>query len=78
MAVRRAVTWLWAALFADNADRDTLIAYSLATNTVFLLLNLAIGLLFLPRALQLLAAVRNARREGEALPQPLLHDPTDL
>ena len=69
---------VWAALFADYANRDTLIAYALATNAIFLLLNLAIGLLFLPRALQLLAAVRNARREGEALPQPLLHDPTDL
>jgi hypothetical protein len=68
----------WAALFADYGDRDTLIAYALATNAVFLLLNLALGLLFLPRALQLLAAVRNARREGEELPQPLIHDPTDL
>jgi hypothetical protein len=35
-------------------------------------------LLFLPRALQLLAAVRNARREGGSLPQSLIHDPTDL
>ena len=68
----------WAALFADYGDRDTLIAYALATNAVFLLINLALGLLFLPRALQLLAAVRRARREGEALPEPLLHDPTDL
>ena len=68
----------WAALFADYGDRDTLIAYALATNAVFLLLNLALGLLFLPRALQLLAAVRNARREGGSLPQSLLHDPTDL
>lgn len=68
----------WAALFADYGDRDTLIAYALATNAVFLLINLALGLIFLPRALQLLAAVRLARREGEALPEPLLHDPTDL
>jgi len=37
----------WAALFADYADRDTLIAYALATNAVFLLINLALGLLFL-------------------------------
>jgi hypothetical protein len=68
----------WAALFADYGDRDTLIAYALSTNAVFLLLNLALGLLFLPRALQLLAAVRNARREGDPVPQPFLHDPTDL
>jgi len=68
----------WAALFADYGDHDTLVAYALATNAVFLLINLVLGLLFLPRALQLLAAVRRARREGEALPGPLLHDPTDL
>ncbi len=68
----------WAALFADYGDRDTLIAYALATNGVFLLINLILGLLFLPRALQLLAAVRRAKKDGEALPGTLLHDPTDL
>jgi hypothetical protein len=67
----------WAALFAEHGDRDTLFAYALATNAVFLVINLALGLVFLPRALQLLAAVRRARRAGEAIPQPLLHDPTD-
>jgi hypothetical protein len=68
----------WAALFADFADRDTLIAYALATNAVFLVLNLLLGLVFLPRALQLVAAVRRARREGREIPEPLIHDPTDL
>lgn len=68
----------WAGLFAEFGDRDQLIAYALATNAVFLVLNLALGLLFLPRALQLVAAVRRARSEGRPLPEPLLHDPTDL
>ena len=68
----------WAALFVDYGSRDRLIAYALATNAVFLIINLTLGLLFLPRALQLLAAVRRARREGEEIPEPLLHDPTDL
>jgi hypothetical protein len=68
----------WAALFAEFGDRDQLIAYALATNAVFLVLNLALGLIFLPRALQLMASVRRARREGQQLPEPLLHDPTDL
>jgi hypothetical protein len=36
-----------------------------------------IGVVFLPRALELISAVRRARREGEAVPRPLLHDPTD-
>jgi hypothetical protein len=68
----------WAALFADHADRDVLVAYALGTNAVFLVLNLALGLIFLRRALQLLAAVRRAREEGEPIPEPILHDPTDL
>jgi hypothetical protein len=68
----------WAALFADHADRDTLIAYALGTNAVFLVLNLALGLIFLPQALRLLAAVRRARKEGQPLHEPILHDPTDL
>jgi hypothetical protein len=68
----------WAALFKDYGEHDRLVAYALATNSVFLLINLLLGLSFLPRALQLLAAVRRARREGAAVPEPLLHDPTDL
>jgi len=68
----------WAGLFADYGARDQLIAYALGVNAVFLVINLLLGLLFLPRALQLVAAVRRARREGEPVPEPLLHDPTDL
>lgn len=68
----------WAGLFADYGDRDQLIAYALGVNAVFLVINLLLGLLFLPRALQLVAAVRQARRAGEPVPEPLLHDPTDL
>jgi hypothetical protein len=67
----------WAALFADFGDRDRLIAYALATNSVFLVMNLALGLSFLPRALQLIASMRRARAAGMALPEPLLRDPTD-
>lgn len=68
----------WAGLFAEYGDRDQLIAYALAVNAVFLLINLALGLIFLPRALQLVSTVRRARREGAEVPEPLLHDPTDL
>ncbi|HEY8495130.1 MAG TPA: lysylphosphatidylglycerol synthase domain-containing protein [Myxococcota bacterium] len=68
----------WASLFADFGDRDRLIAYALGVNAVFLVINLVIGLIFLPRALQLIAAVRSARREGAEVPEPILHDPTDL
>lgn len=64
----------WAGLFADHAPRDTLIAYAFATNTIFFLLNVVIGVLFLPRALELLRTVREARAAGEPVPEPLLHD----
>jgi hypothetical protein len=67
----------WAALFSDFGSRDALIAYAFAINAIFLVLNALIGVLFLPRALQLIAAVRRAQREGDALPKPILHDPTD-
>jgi hypothetical protein len=68
----------WAASFSDYGSRDALIAYAFAINAVFLVLNALLGVVFLRRALELIGAVRKARREGEALPRPLLHDPTDL
>lgn len=67
----------WAALFADYGDRDALFAYALSINAVFLGLNALIGVVFLPRALELIGAVRRARREGARLPGPLVKDPTD-
>ncbi len=67
----------WAGLFAEFGPRDALIAYALAINAVFLVLNALIGVIFLPRALELIGAVRQAQREGEPLPRPIVHDPTD-
>lgn len=68
----------WATAFSDFGSRDALIAYAFAVNAVFLVMNSLIGLVFLRRALDLIGAVRKAEREGEPLPLPLLHDPTDL
>jgi hypothetical protein len=67
----------WATCFADQGPRDGLIAYGLATNTVFLVLHAVIGFAFLPRALSLLAEVRRARREGHPVPELPLHDVSD-
>jgi len=67
----------WAGLFADFGPRDALIAYAFAVNTIFFALNIVIGVAFLPRALELIAAVRRARSVGHPVPRPLLHDPTD-
>jgi hypothetical protein len=46
-------------------------------NAIFLVINVLLGVIFLSRALQLISAVRRARREGESIPGPLLRDPTD-
>jgi len=67
----------WATAFSDYGSRDALVAYALAINAVFLVLNALLGLIFLRPALDLSGAVRRARREGEPLPRPILHDPTD-
>lgn len=67
----------WAAAFSEFGSRDALLAYALSINAVFMLLNALVGLVFLRPALDLIGAVRRARREGEPLPRPILHDPTD-
>ncbi len=67
----------WASLFAEFGERDELLAYALGVNAVFLVINLLLGLIFLPRALQLVAAVREAREQGAPVPDRLLRDPTD-
>jgi hypothetical protein len=67
----------WAALFSEFGTRDALVAYAFSVNAIFLVLNLGLGIVFLPRALELVAAVRRAHRTGEPLARPALHDPTD-
>jgi len=67
----------WASLFTEFGTRDELIAYAFAVNSVFLILNVLIGILFLKRALQLVGEVRRARKTGEPAPAPLLRDPSD-
>jgi hypothetical protein len=67
----------WAALFEEHGPRSTLIAFAFATNTLFLLLNVLIGVIFLPRAIALLTEIRRAQRRGEEIPEPLLRDASD-
>ena len=67
----------WSMCFSDFAESDALVAYAFATNTLFLLLHVAIGMIFLPRALRLIGAIRHARKEGMDVPQPLIHDASD-
>ena len=67
----------WAELFQGAASADSLYAFAFATNAVFLLLNVVIGIVFLRRALGLLEEMRRTRRRGDPVPEPLLHDATD-
>jgi len=67
----------WAGLFEGFAERDALIAFALATNAIFLVLNVILGVIFLPRALALVRELRRRRKAGESLHEPLLHDPAD-
>ncbi len=67
----------WAMLFSEFGARDALIAYAFAVNAVFLAINVLLGLLFLPRALSLLSAVRWARRGGAPTHAPPFRDPTE-
>ena len=71
----REITWSFC--FSEFADQDALVAYAFATNTVFLMLHVVIGLIFLPRALALISEIRRARKEGVEVPRPLIHDAID-
>ncbi|MCP3984393.1 MAG: hypothetical protein GY723_08385 [bacterium] len=67
----------WAELYAGYGDRDALIAYAFATNAIFLVWNVLIGVFFLRRAIALVGEVRRTRKSGEAVPEPMLHDALD-
>jgi hypothetical protein len=67
----------WAGLFSEFGSRDSLIAYAFAVNSVFLILNVLIGVIFLRRAIELVSEVRRVRKTGEPTPARLLRDPTD-
>lgn len=71
----REITWSFC--FSEFADRDALVAYAFATNTVFLMLHVVIGVIFLPSALALIGEIRRARTQGFEVPKPLIHDPSD-
>lgn len=71
----RELAWAWC--FQDFAPRDVLVAYALATNATFLVLNVLIGIVFLPKALELVSEVRKAKADGTPVQTPLLSDPAD-
>jgi hypothetical protein len=68
---------VWSNLFEGFGTREELIAFALWTNTVFLLMHVGIGVLFVNRAIELTREVRRARREGDGVPEPFLREGAD-
>jgi hypothetical protein len=67
----------WANLFPEYGSHEALYAFAFWTNTIFLVMHVIIGSLFLGRAIALLREVRAARAEGEEVPRPILRDAID-
>ena len=67
----------WSNLFEDYGTREELIAFALWTNTVFLLMHVGIGVLFVRRAIELTREVRAARKQGDTVPEPFLREGAD-
>jgi len=67
----------WANLFSEFGDPAALYAYAFWTNGIFMAMHVLIGVIFMPRAFQLIRAMREARQRGEEMPHPLVHDAID-
>jgi hypothetical protein len=67
----------FATLYSDFGEPDQLYAFALWTNTIFLIMHVIIGSLFISRAMTLLREVRSAREEGKEVPTQILHDAID-
>ncbi|MCP4038205.1 MAG: hypothetical protein GY733_14790 [bacterium] len=67
----------FATLFEEYGSRESLYAFALWTNTIFLAMHVIIGVVFLSRAIVLVREVREARELGTPVPQPILRDAID-
>ena len=67
----------WSSLFADFGTREGLIAFALWTNTIFAVMHVLVGILFVGRAFSLWRQLREARAEGTLVRSPILHDAID-
>ncbi|MBW2294627.1 MAG: flippase-like domain-containing protein, partial [Deltaproteobacteria bacterium] len=67
----------FASLFEEYGTRETLYAFALWTNTIFLAMHVIIGALFLGRAIALVREVQIARKAGQPIPRPILRDAID-
>jgi len=67
----------FATLFDDYGTRESLYAFALWTNTIFLAMHVIIGGLFLNRAIALVREVRKQSQFGNPVPRPILRDAID-
>lgn len=68
---------VWANVFHGYADEASLYAFALWTNVIFLVMHVLIGVLFLNRAIVLLADLRKTRGHVESVRAPILRDALD-
>lgn len=67
----------FATLYEEFGSRESLYAFALWTNTIFLAMHVIIGVLFLNRAIALVREVRAAKQQGKPVPRPILRDAID-
>ncbi len=67
----------WSSLFVDYGSREGLIAFALWTNAIFAVMHALVGSLFVGRAITLWRQLREARKQGTAMPSPILRDAID-
>lgn len=68
---------VWANLFHGYAESESLYAFALWTNVVFLVMHVLIGVVFLNRAMALLGELRRSRSEVDSVTGPILRDALD-
>jgi hypothetical protein len=68
---------VWANLFHGYAESESLYAFALWTNVVFLVMHVLIGVVFLNRAMALLGELRRSHREVDSVTGPILRDALD-
>ena len=68
---------VWASLFHGYGDEASLYAFALWTNVIFLIMHVFIGVIFLNRAMALLADLRRTRSHVDSVPQPIFRDALD-
>ena len=67
----------WANVFHGYGTEPALYAFALWTNVIFLVMHVLIGVLFLNRALALLADLRRTPIDVKSLRRPILRDALD-